>query len=73
VFDSHATTKLINMQVNQQIENKKRFRKENYKPTLEYINWSEIVKDYDLKTGDICYSQVNKLETIINNFIKNNK
>ena len=33
------------MQVNQQIENKKRFRKENYKPTLEYINWSEIVKD----------------------------
>tara|TARA_R100001443_G_scaffold99158_1_gene106285 strand:- start:27 stop:215 length:189 start_codon:yes stop_codon:yes gene_type:complete len=59
--------------VKQHITNAKRFRKDNYKPTLEYINWSELVQDFDLKSGDICYSEVNKLETIINNFINNNR
>ena len=35
--------------VKQHITNAKRFRKDNYKPTLEYINWSELVQDFDLK------------------------
>ena len=41
--------------VKQHITNAKRFRQENYKPLIEYINWSEITKDYDLKTGHLCY------------------
>ena len=59
--------------VKQHITNAKRFRQENYKPLMEYINWSELVQDFNLKSGDICYSEVNKLETIINNFINNNR
>ena len=59
--------------VEQHLENAKRFRKLNYKPLMEYINWSEITENYDLKTGDLCYSDYNKLEIILSNFIKNNK
>ena len=59
--------------VKQHVANAKRFRQENYKPLIEYINWSEITENYDLKTGDLCYSDYNKLEIILSNFIKNNK
>ena len=75
-FDSHTTTKINNMnkeKVEQHLENAKRFRKANYKPLMEYINWSEISQDYDLKTGDLDYSDYNKLEIILSNFVKNNK
>ena len=59
--------------VEQHLENAKRFRKPNYKPLMEYINWSEITENYDLKTGDLDYSDYNKLEIILSNFVKNNK
>ena len=58
--------------VKQHITNAKRFRQENYKPLIEYINWSKITEDYNLKTGDLCYSDYNKLEMILNSFVKNN-
>jgi len=59
--------------VQQHITNAKRFRQENYKPLIEYINWSEITKDHNLKTGDLDYSNYNKLEVILESFIKSNK
>ena len=58
--------------VEQHITNAKRFRKANYKPLIEYINWSEITEDYDLKTGDLDYSDYNKLELILESFVNNN-
>ena len=67
----HATTKLAS--VNQTIINEKRFRKADHKPLIEYINWSELVEDFNLKTGDLDYSDHNKIENIINSFIKNNE
>ena len=63
----------MNNKVKQHITNAKRFRQENYKPLIEYINWREITKNHDLKTGDLCYSDYNKLELILESFIKNNK
>ena len=59
--------------VEQHLENAKRFRKANYKPLIEYINFSEISQDYNLKTGDLDYSDYNKLEIILSNFVKSNK
>ena len=59
--------------VEQHITNAKRFRIANYKPLIEYINWSEITEDYDLKTGDLDYSDYNKLELILESFVNNNK
>jgi len=59
--------------VQQHITNAKRFRQKNYKPLIEYINWSEITKDHNLKTGDLDYSNYNKLEVILESFIKSNK
>ena len=59
--------------VEQHITNAKRFRKANYKPLIEYIDWSEICEDYDLKTGDLDYSDYNKLELILESFVNNNK
>ena len=73
----HATTKLAveenQKSVNQEIINEKRFRKADHKPLIEYINWSELVEDFNLKTGDLDYSDHNKIENIINSFIKNNE
>jgi len=67
----HATTKLAS--VNQEIINEKRFRKADHKPLIEYINWSELVEDFNLKTGDLDYSEFNKLEVILANYIEINK
>ena len=43
------------------------------KDLIEYVNWSELVEDFNLKTGDFDYSEYNKLELILASFIKNNK
>ena len=58
--------------VEQHITNAKRFRKDNYKPLIEYINWSKITEDFNLTSGDLCYSDYNKLELVLENFVKNN-
>tara|TARA_R100001443_G_scaffold32861_1_gene46887 strand:+ start:511 stop:660 length:150 start_codon:yes stop_codon:yes gene_type:complete len=47
--------------------------KDNKKDLIEYINWSELVEDFKLKTGDIDYTEYNKLEMILANYIKINK
>ena len=47
--------------------------KEELKPLIEYINWSELVEDFNLKTGDLDYSEFNKLEVILANYIEINK
>ena len=61
------------MNIEQITTNEKRFRKSSHKPLIEYINWSELVEDFDLKTGDLDYSEFNKLEIILENYIKTNK
>ena len=43
------------------------------KDLIEYVNWSELVEDFNLKTGDFDYSEYSKLELILASFIKNNK
>jgi|TARA_R110001632_G_scaffold27483_1_gene73693 hypothetical protein len=59
--------------VEQVVTNEKRFRKADHKLLVEYINWSELVKDFNLKAGDLDYSEYNKLEIILANYIKINK
>ena len=59
--------------VEQAVTNEKRFRKADHKLLIEYINWSELVKDFNLKAGDLDYSEYNKLEIILANYIKINK
>ena len=59
--------------VEQAITNEKRFRKADHKLLIEYINWSELVEDFNLKAGDLDYSEYNKLEIILANYIKINK
>ena len=61
------------MNIEQIKTNEKRFRKASHKPLIEYINWSELVEDFDLKTGNLDYSDHNKIENIINSFVENNK
>ena len=61
------------MNIEQSITNEKRFRKASHKSLIEYINWSELVEDFNLKTGDLDYSEFNKLEIILANYIKINK
>ena len=61
------------MNIQQEITNEKRFRKASHKSLIEYINWSELVEDFNLKTGDLDYSEFNKLEIILANYIKINK
>ena len=59
--------------VEQAITNEKRFRKTDHKLLIEYINWSELVEDFNLKSGDLDYNEYNKLEMILANYIKINK
>ena len=59
--------------VEQAVTNEKRFRKADHKLLIEYINWSELVEDFNLKAGDLDYSEYNKLEIILANYIKINK
>lgn len=40
---------------------------------LEYIDWSGICGDHDLKTGDITPYQQRVLNIILTKFIKQNK
>jgi len=62
----------MNKKVKQHITNAKRFRKDNYKPLIEYINWSAITEDFNLTSGDLDYSDYNKLELILESFVKGN-
>lgn len=39
----------------------------------EYIDWTKIVGDYNLKSGDIAPDQLDKLENILLQFINQNK
>ena len=39
---------------------------------LNYINWEQIVKDHNLKSGDLTPTQEGKLEDILIEFIKTN-
>jgi|TARA_A100001391_G_scaffold40451_1_gene22758 hypothetical protein len=39
----------------------------------KYIDWDNIVKDYNLKSGDISPHDLFKLEQILETYIKTNK
>ena len=39
----------------------------------KYIYWNGIVKDFNLKTGDISPHDLIELERILETYIKNNK
>lgn len=39
----------------------------------KYIDWNSIVKDYNLKTGDVSPHDLVELERILETYIKNNK
>lgn len=40
---------------------------------LEYINFEKIVKDNNLKSGDLTFTQTLELENILQRFINQNK
>ncbi len=40
---------------------------------LDYIDWNGICEDNDLKYGDLSPDQVIKLESILKEFVKQNK
>ena len=40
---------------------------------LEYINFEKIVKDNNLKSGDLTFTQTIELENILQRFINQNK
>ena len=40
---------------------------------LDYINFEKIVKDNNLKTGDLTFTQTLELENILQRFINQNK
>tara|TARA_R110000803_G_scaffold66997_1_gene128611 strand:- start:421 stop:555 length:135 start_codon:yes stop_codon:yes gene_type:complete len=40
---------------------------------INYINWKQICKDFNLKYGDISPHQTNEIIKILNEFIKQNK
>ena len=61
------------MNIEQTITNEKRFRKASYKTMLEYVDFKQLAKDFNLKTKTIAYSECNKLEQILFKYINNNK
>lgn len=63
----------INMNSEQIITNEKRFRKAQYKSMLEYIDFAELEKDFNLKTRVLDYSVSNKISNILFKYINNNK
>ena len=40
---------------------------------IDYIDFKQIASDFNLTSGDICFSDVDQLERILNNYIKQNK
>ena len=61
------------MNIEQEITNEKRFRKAQYKSMLEYIDFSELEKDFKLKTRVLDYSVSNQISNILFKYINNNK
>ena len=61
------------MNIEQITTNEKRFRKASYKSMLEYVDFKQLAKDFNLKTKTIAYSECNKLEQILFKYINNNK
>ena len=59
--------------VEQAIANDKRFRKAQYKSMLEYIDFSELENDFNLKTRVLDYSVSNQISNILFKYINNNK
>ena len=53
------------MNIEQEITNDKRFRKAQYKSMLEYIDFSELEKDFNLKTRVLDYTISNKISNIL--------
>ena len=39
----------------------------------DYIDFEQIVEDFNLNSGDICFSQIDQLERILAQYIKQNK
>ena len=61
------------MNIQQKITNEKRFRKAQYKSMLEYIDFAELEKDFNLKTRVLDYTVTNKIKNILFEYINNNK
>ena len=61
------------MNIEQNITNEKRFRKAQYKSMLEYVDFSELEKDFNLKTRVLDYSVSNQISNILFKYINNNK
>ena len=61
------------MNSEQIITNEKRFRKAQYKSMLEYIDFAELEKDFNLKTRVLDYSVSNKISNVLFKYINNNK
>ena len=61
------------MNIEQEITNEKRFRKAQYKSMLEYIDFAELGKDFNLKTRVLDYTVTNKIKNILFEYINNNK
>ena len=61
------------MNSEQIITNEKRFRKAQYKSMLEYIDFAELEKDFNLKTRVLDYSVSNKISNILFKYINNNE
>ena len=59
--------------VEQAINNDKRFRKAQYKSMLEYIDFAELEKDFNLKTRVLDYAVSNQISNILFKYINNNK
>ena len=59
--------------VEQVIANNRRFRKAQYKSMLEYIDFSELEKDFNLKTRVLDYTVSNKISNILFEYINSNK
>ena len=59
--------------VEQAINNDRRFRKAQYKSMLEYVDFAELEKDFNLKTRVLDYSVSNKISDILFKYVNNNK
>ena len=44
----------------------------NFTDVLDYIDWNELAKDYNLKTGDISVEQCVELEDLLKAFVLQN-
>ena len=44
----------------------------NFTDVLDYIDWNEIAKDYNLETGDITIDQCVELEDLLKAFVLQN-